>query len=131
MTHAISIRMMTAASSMEAFRSANAAWKNPHPPEKQHAAKKAHGTPRATQGMLETQQIDWHSERDVENRYKEIEKSCSPISRGCPTPGNVDPFGQTTTLLAFNIYDVSITLAPATHPIFFDRVRCCPVVIFL
>jgi len=41
MTQAISIRMMTAASSMEAFRSANAVWKNPHPPEKQHAAKKS------------------------------------------------------------------------------------------
>ena len=49
----------------------------------------------------------------------------------CPASSNVYPFGKTTALLAFNIDNVRVTPASTAHTVFLDRVRICPVFIFL
>jgi len=66
------IRMMTAAPSMEAFRSVNAVWKNTCPPGRKATCSSKHMELRERPKEC-SKPKNWHSERDVENRYKEIE----------------------------------------------------------
>ena len=49
----------------------------------------------------------------------------------CPASSNVYPFGKTTTLLAFNINNVRVTPASTAYTVFLDRIRICPVFVFL
>ena len=62
-------------------------------------------------------------------KKKKKKKNNGLLSRRPPT-GDSDPLIEAASLLALNINNVSITLASASHTVFFDRVPCLPVFIF-
>lgn len=77
--------------------------------------------------MLNVQQI---KKRSGQNAVLEtITSSHGNRLRRRPAAGNVDPFGQTASLLSFNVDNIRVTLAAAANSILLDRVGYRPVVV--
>lgn len=52
------------------------------------------------------------------------------VLSGCPPPGHSHPFIKTTSLLPFDVDNISITFAPASNSILLHRIPGLPVFVF-